>query len=99
MISSGELVELIENYIDDKKELVLILNELIETIQHNPNSFCYDLSQECEDIADGNFCPLCTSNLEYHTYREESEYFGQPTYESITVAECENPSCGYTTQD
>lgn len=100
MLSSGEVVEIMESYIDDKRELILTINELIDAIQHNPKGFCYDLSQECEDIADGEgICPLCANNLEYNTYSEDREYFGQPTSEFITVAQCSNSDCSYVTED
>lgn len=98
MLIASEIVEVIQEVTDDKREQVLIINELIEAIKHNHERLCADLEEEAEDIADGNFCPRCTSNLTYDTYREESEYFGQPTFEIVTVAECTNNCCFYSTE-
>lgn len=99
MLIASEIVEIIQEVTDDKREQVLIINELREAIEYNPKRLSEDLKEEAEDIADGNFCPKCTSNIAYETHSESHEYFGQPTFSYITVGECENSNCGYTTED
>lgn len=96
MLTSGEIVELIESTTEDRRERVLILNELIETILHNPSQLCYDLEEEAKDIADGDFCYLCGSELIHSGNMQSSEYFGTPVSEYIPTVQCSNPSCSYT---
>lgn len=75
----------------NRKESIIIINNLIMEIESNPVAFTTKLSLETDNIADEDLCGYCSSDLEAYTYSEDREYFGRPCREIITEMRC--PEC------
>lgn len=89
---------MIEEVTDDKIEVIQIGNEFLETFKFHIGKLIYELEDSIIDRSEElGVCPFCQSNITYDTYKEQSEYFGQPVHEYITVGKCEN--CGYTSNN
>ncbi|MGL5151611.1 MAG: hypothetical protein ACRC7N_13690 [Clostridium sp.] len=82
-------------------ETIESLNDLIESIENNPEWVINELIEAKETIAEiNNCCPKCGDSVQYIKDGEEiSEYFGREVGETIGAVVCENYKCMYTTRE
>lgn len=96
-MSEFELIELLEKHYDIE-DVIIIVNEIIEKVDTNPNKFIVNLSEEIEFVSlSRNRCPLCGSELRIIKHTEDrGEYQGTPCEETIYTRECSE--CTYVAE-
>lgn len=83
----NEIVDSIkETY--NRRESIIIINNLIMEIEQNPIKFTANLSLQADSIAGDDLCGSCGEELKPYTYSEDREYFGKPCKEIITEMRC-----------
>ena len=92
LVTAYELIDIID--LPTRKDVIVFINELIETIENDPRGFVNKLSNEIEELYD-DLCPLCGCEKEIITHMEEREYQGGMVEEPIHRITCTDNNCPY----